>query len=99
MRLARIGAAYGVPAAVGDVLSGRYGARVSGGHERPSWAFSGEIDDKGQTVFRDDAGERLFAIAFTQAELSLLRYALEQQPQSSPVRELLSRLDGPLHDA
>ena len=61
-------------------------------YERPDWAVTEEIDDDGHMIFRDGAGQRLLAIAFTEAELGLLRLGLSKLPQDDFVRTLHSKL-------
>lgn len=61
-------------------------------YSRPAWAVTDETGDDGEMVFRDGAGQPLLAIAFTEAELRLLRLGLLQLPQDEYVRTLHDRL-------
>jgi hypothetical protein len=61
-------------------------------YRRPDWAVTEEISTDGEMVFRDGAGQRLLAIAFTEAELRLLRLGLSQLPQDEYVRMLHDKL-------
>jgi hypothetical protein len=61
-------------------------------YERPSWAVSEDISEDGTTIFRDGAGQELRAIAFTEAELTLMRRALAALPQDEAVRSMQDKL-------
>jgi len=61
-------------------------------YARPDWAVTEEINEDGEVIFRDGAGERLLAIAFTQAELRLLRLGLSLLPHDEYVRTLHDKL-------
>jgi len=61
-------------------------------YERPDWAVTEEVSEGGDMVFRDGAGQRLMAVAFTEPELRLLRLGLSHLPQDEDVQTLRNKL-------
>lgn len=62
--------------------------------EQPSWVFSWEQREDGHTVFRDEQGETLLALAVTRQELGQLQAGLQGLPQDDAVLALADRLRG-----
>ncbi len=60
--------------------------------DQPDWAFSWELRQDGRTVFRDQDGQPLVALAVTRDDLRRLVSGLQLLPQSEATFELLDRL-------
>ena len=60
--------------------------------DQPDWAFSREQREDGRTIFRDQSGEHLVALAVTRDELRRLESALQLLPRSEATLALLHRL-------
>ena len=58
----------------------------------PDWAVTWERTEDGRTVFRDEQGEPLVALAVTGEELRRLESGLRLLPESEATAALLERL-------
>lgn len=61
--------------------------------DQPDWAFSWEQQADGRTIFRDEGGNSLVALAATTEELQRLQSGLQLLPQNAETLALLDRLD------
>lgn len=59
---------------------------------QPAWAVTCEPRDDGRTVFRDEHGEPLAALALTRDDLTQLESGLRSLPESQSTAGLLDRL-------
>jgi len=66
--------------------------------EKPDWAVTWEHRPDGKTIFRDQGGTPLVALAVTRDELRLLKSGLELLTQNEATLGLLDRLEGLLED-
>ncbi len=60
--------------------------------DQPDWAISWERREDGRTVYRDQDGELLVALAVTRDDLRRLESGLQLLPESEATRVLLDRL-------
>lgn len=60
--------------------------------DQPAWAVSWERREDGRTVYRDQDGELLVALAVTRDDLRRLESGLQLLPQSEATLALLDRL-------
>ncbi len=60
--------------------------------DQPDWAFSWQQREDGRTVYRDQDGELLVALAVTRDDLRRLESGLHLLPQSEATLALLDRL-------
>lgn len=59
---------------------------------QPGWSVSRERSENGTTVFRDEQGEPLAALAVTRGDLTRLENGLRALPESDATTSLLDRL-------
>lgn len=59
---------------------------------QPAWAVACDREEDGRTVFRDEHGEPLAALAVTRDDLTQLDSGLRSLPESEATAELLDRL-------
>lgn len=64
--------------------------------DQPAWAVRVERAEDGRTLFRDEQGDPVVALAVTREELTRLESGLRAVPQDDATAALLDRL-GMLH--